>query len=735
MVDPAQFAAAVAARYRIEREIGRGGMATVYLAADLRHRRNVALKVLEPELALAVGSERFHREIEIAAQINHPHVVPLYDSGEAEGFLYYVMPFVEGESLRQRLDRERQLPVDEALTITRHVGAALEHAHTRNVVHRDIKPENILLYAGEALLADFGIALAVSGAAAQRITGTGLVVGTPQYMSPEQALSEGTDARSDLYSFACVVYEMLAGEPPYTGPTPQVIITKRLVDPVPSVRRLRPEVPSSVDRALSRAMAKIAADRFASVAEFVQALSAPAQASVSTVAVLPFVNLSADPENEYFADGITEDVIAHLSKIRALKVISRTSVMSFKSREHGLKEIGAKLGATAVLEGSVRRAGNRVRIVAQLIEVENDHHHWAETYDRELNDIFAIQTDVALHIASALKAELSGEEQQRVRREPTQDLEAYQLFLQGQRWIIKYTPTSLRQAIGYFQRATARDPRFALAYASTATAYIELAEHGAMAPDSAYQSASEAAAKALALDPELDAAHSTMGYLKTVYEFDWAGAEREYKRALELNPNAADAYDLYGRMLGAVERYEEALAMVERAQELDPLAHRLDVATTLLRAGRFDEAVASAERAAELDPGHDRARATLGWAYFLRGEHERGLRELEQAAAVTRGDTLWLGQLGEAYGLDGQFDEARAILRQLEERSNQAFVSPYHFAYVYTGLGDAERAIEWLERAVTARTGPAYGIKGSFLFTPLRGHPRFRALLRQLNLD
>jgi TolB-like protein/Tfp pilus assembly protein PilF len=464
------------------------------------------------------------------------------------------------------------------------------------------------------------------------------------------------------------------------------------------------------------------------------AASSPAPAQRS-VAVLPFLSLSPGPDDELFADGITEDVIAHLSKIRALKVISRTSVMSFKSREHGLKEIGAKLGATAVLEGSVRRAGNRVRIVAQLIEVENDHHHWAETYDRELNDIFAIQTDVALHIASALKAELSGEEQQRVRREPTQDLEAYQLFLQGQRWIIKYTPTSLRQAIGYFQRATARDPRFALAYASTATAYIELAEHGAMAPDSAYQSASEAAAKALALDPELDAAHSTMGYLKTVYEFDWAGAEREYKRALELNPNAADAYDLYGRMLGAVERYEEALAMVERAQELDPLAHRLDVATTLLRAGRFDEAVASAERAAELDPGHDRARATLGWAYFLRGEHERGLRELEQAAAVTRGDTLWLGQLGEAYGLDGQFDEARAILRQLEERSNQAFVSPYHFAYVYTGLGDAERAIEWLERAVTARTGPAYGIKGSFLFTPLRGHPRFRALLRQLNLD
>ncbi|HSQ31142.1 MAG TPA: protein kinase [Gemmatimonadaceae bacterium] len=737
MLDAAGLAAAIAARYRIEREIGRGGMATVYLADDLRHGRKVAIKVLAPQLAMAVGSERFLREIQIAAQVSHPHIVPLYDSGESEGFLYYVMPFVDGESLRQRLDRERQLPVDDALAITRDVAAALQYAHARNVVHRDIKPENILLYTGEALLADFGIALAVSAATERRITGTGLVVGTPQYMSPEQALSEGTDARSDLYSLGCVLYEMLAGEPPYTGPTVQSIIMKRLVDPVPSIRRLRPEVPANVDEALTKAMAKLPADRFASVADFVKGLSAPpaGRARASCVAVLPFVNLSADPDNEYFADGITEDVIAHLSKIRALKVISRTSVMPFRNREQSLVEIGAKLGATSLLEGSVRRAGNRVRIVAQLIDATTDRHVWAETYDRALDDIFAIQTDVALHIASALKAELSGDERARVRKEPTRDLEAYQLFLQGQRWLVKYTPTSINQAIEYFRRATDHDPRFALAYSNIALAYTELLEHGAVPPETAYRNAAEAAATALRLDPELGTAHCTIGYLKTVHEFDWAGAEASYKRALELNPNDAEAYDLYGRMLGAVGRYDEALVMVERAQELDPLAHRLDVATTLLRAGRYDQAVASAEHAAELDPGHDRARATLGWAYFLRGDHERGLRELEQAAAFKRGDTLWLGQLGEAYGLAGKTEEAREILHELEERSRHAFVSPYHLAYVYTGLGDKDRAIDWLERAVAERTGPAYGIKGSFLFTPLRDHPRFRALLRQMNLD
>jgi serine/threonine protein kinase/Flp pilus assembly protein TadD len=735
MLDSAELAAALAARYRVEREIGRGGMATVFLADDLRHRRKVALKVLEPELALAVGSERFLREIEIAARISHPHIVPLYDSGEAEGFLYYVMPFVEGESLRQRLEHETQLGVEEALAITRQVAAALAYAHARNVVHRDIKPENILLYAGEALLADFGIALAVSDAASQRITGTGMVVGTPQYMSPEQALSEPTDARSDLYSLACVLYEMLAGEPPYTGPTPQAIITKRLVDPVPSIRRLRPTVSDSVDRAVTKAMAKLPADRFRSVAEFVTALSAPAVAAAASVAVLPFLNLSADPENEYFADGITEDVIASLSKIRALKVISRASVMRFKKRDQSLEHIGSVLGATTLLDGSVRRAGNRVRIVAQLIDAASDRHLWSETYDRELHDIFAIQTDVALQIASALKAELSGDEQARVSREPTHDLQAYQVFLQGKQWFIKYTPSSLLQAIEYFQRATTLDPTFALAYANIALAYTELAEHGAVAPELAYSGARDAATNALRLDPELDAAHCTMGYIKTVHEFDWAGAEREFKRALELNPNAADAYDLYGRMLAAVGRFDEALTMVERAQDLDPLAHRLDVATTLLRAGRYDDAVASAERAAQLDPGHDRARATLGWAYFLRGEHERGLRELEQAAAFTRGDTLWLGQLGEAYGLAGKTDKARDILRELEARAHNAFVSPYHFAYVHTGLGEADRAIDWLERAVAERTGPAYGIKGSFLFTPLRAHPRFRALLGRMNLD
>ena len=452
------------------------------------------------------------------------------------------------------------------------------------------------------------------------------------------------------------------------------------------------------------------------------------------VAVLPFLNLSANPDNDYFADGIIEDVIAHLSKIRALNVISRTSVMRFRDREQSLKEIGAALGVTTVLNGSVRHVGDRVRIVAALIDVATDRQLWADTYDRQLTDIFAIQTDVALRIAAALRAELSRDEQTRVERSPTTDVQAYQLYLHGREWFIKYTPQALARAVDYFTRAIARDPSFALAHANLAMAYTEEGEYGIVAPDVVLERAMQAATSALRLDPDLAAAHCTMGYVQGVLQFEWASAEQAFKRALELSPSSADSYALYGRLCAAHERYDEALALMHRAHELDPLAHRIDIVTTLLRAGRHAEALRIAEQAVELDPEYDRARATLGWACFFAGRQREGIGHLERAVAVSRENTMWLGQLGEAYGLAGEREKARGVLRELETLATSTYVSPYHFAYVYTGLGEIERAMEWLERAVAARTGPAYGIKGSFLLTPLRAHPRFRALLAHMNL-
>jgi TolB-like protein/Flp pilus assembly protein TadD len=459
---------------------------------------------------------------------------------------------------------------------------------------------------------------------------------------------------------------------------------------------------------------------------------APHERSVS-IAVLPFRNLSTDPENECFADGITEDVIATLSRIRSLKVISRTSVMHFREKRPTLREIGTALGATVVLAGSVRRAGDRVRIVAQLMDTGTDRHLWSETYDRRMADIFAIQSEVALQIASALETELSPAEHRRVRRTPTDDLHAYHLFLQGRQLLGRYTTDAMLGSLAFFGRAITRDPEFADAHATLAMVHAQLAEMGVFDPAIAYPRAAEAVDLALRLDPDLDTAHCTLGFLKAVREFDWLAAEREFERALELNPSGADTYDLYGRVCAGIARYDQAIALLERAGELDPLSHRVDLTTTLLRAGRIDEAIARSEAALELE-AHERARATLGWAYFLKGRRDEGLAELEAAVAMDPASLMWLAQLGEAHALAGNGARAREILRSLDGSARELYVPPYYFAYVHTGLGDAERAMDYLERAVAERAGPAYSIKGSFLLAPLRAHPRFRALLRQMNL-
>jgi TolB-like protein len=457
-------------------------------------------------------------------------------------------------------------------------------------------------------------------------------------------------------------------------------------------------------------------------------------ARLPSVAVLPFLNLGGDADHEYFADGITEDVIAHLSKIRGLKVISRNSVMSFKARQKSLKEVGGALGAATVLDATVRHAGDRVRIVATLVDVEGDRQLWAETYDRQVTDIFAIQTDVALRIAASLRAELTPDERGRVRGEATRDIQAYRLFLQGRRLFLQYTTEGLERALGYFERAIARDPGFAMAYNLLAMAYIELAEQGLTAPGAVYGRATEAVAKALDLDPELGDAHATAGYLKMVHDFDWPGAEAGLRRALDLNPGSAYAHDLLSRACWAIERYDEALPLALRAQELDPLAHRNDLTTLLLRAGCYEQALPRAEDAVEVDPRGSRSHATLGWAYYFTGRRPEGIGELERAVALAPGNSLWLGQLGQAYAMTGETSKAQAVLQELEERAQRTFVSPYHLAYVYTGLGRADEAMDLLERAVADRTGATYSIKGSFLFAPLRKHPRFRALMLAMNL-
>jgi serine/threonine-protein kinase len=488
-----------------------------------------------------------------------------------------------------------------------------------------------------------------------------------------------------------------------------------------------------------KALSKLLADRFASVDAFAAALAETGTTGPRppSVAVLPFLNLSPDPENEYFADGITEDVIAQLSKVGALQVISRTSVMPYKKREQGLREIAARLQVATVLEGSVRRAGDRVRIVAQLIDADSDQHLWTETYDRQLTDIFAIQADVAMKIARALEAELKPDERARIGRVPTRDLEAYQLFLLGRHWFSRYTGEGFRKGLAYFEQAVARDPGFALAHTGLALAWTHIGVDpgSGIAPSTeAYRHAQAAVKRALALDAGLGEAHGVQALLKFVCDYDWAGAEEEFRLALELSPGSADLYDHFGWLRGSQGRHDEEFELAKRARELDPMAHGSDAAAALLRGGRYEEALREATRAVDFDPRSPRGHSTLGWAHLKLGHQEEGLAELDRAVALDPENTLFLGQRGQALAEAGRTADARAVLQRLEQMAKERVVSPYHIAYIHVGLGDHEAALTLLERAFAERSGGIYAIKGSFLFTALHPHPRFIALLRKMNL-
>src|SRR5437773_3851684 len=556
LTDPlARLQAALADRYTIERELGRGGMATVYLAQDRKHHRQVAIKVLKPELAAALGPERFLQEIEIAARLHHPHVLPLYDSGEADGFVYFVMPFVEGESLRDRLHREKQLPLDEALQIAREVADALSFAHGHDVVHRDIKPENILLEAGHAVVSDFGIARAITAAAGGNLTETGIALGTPGYMSPEQgAASARVDERSDIYSLGCVLYEMLAGEPPYTGPSAESIVRQHLAAAPPRVSAMRAAVPPAIDEAIVRALAKTPADRFATAAEFVEALAAPAHRVRDTgrrtsrlaagaglaatllaaaaglfvlsrphgtpalagrtgqsIAVLPFVNVSGAPQEEYLSDGISEELINALSKLPQLQVVARPTSFVFKGKNEDVRQIGQALQVATVLGGSVRRAANRLRVAAQLTDARNGYNLWSETYDREMGDVFAVEDEISHAIMRALQVQLASGDSVALLRRPPRDPEAYELYLKGRYFYYKGGVRAVQQALAYFQQALAHDSNYALAYAGIADAYQSLTWSTYLLPRQGMPKTRAAALKALALEPTLAEAHASLG--------------------------------------------------------------------------------------------------------------------------------------------------------------------------------------------------------------------------------
>jgi len=735
-------------RYRVERELGSGGMATVYQARDQRHDRSVAVKVLHPEVAASVDSERFLGEIHTTAKLSHPNILPLFDSGSDEGVLYYVMPLVVGESLRARLEREKALDTAEALRITREVADALAYAHANGVIHRDIKPENILLAGipGEgrvthALVSDFGIARAPGLTRGDRLTGAGLSVGTPAYMSPEQASADPhVDGRADQYSLACVLFEMLTGGPPFAGPSVDSILVRRFTRPPPRAASRRPDIARHLDGALFKAMARDPNERFTSIERFVEALSAPARPgselldTTASVAVLPFANMSGDPENEFFGDGMAEEITNALAKVPGMRVAARTSSFMFKGKSHDLRAIGEQLNVNAVLEGSVRRAGNRVRITAQLVSVHDGYHLWSERYDRELTDIFVIQDEIATAIAGRLAAALRGIEAKSLVRASTSNLEAYELYLKA-RALMKHRGTSLLIAIEKLERAVALDPEFAPAFAYLAQALVLAGFWGVLPPDQIAERAKSAAASALQHDPNLAAGFTACALVATCIEFNADRATAAWERALEL-----DRTDLEARTMRAAfdicytrAAFDEAVNEMAAVIARDPLsayAHA-SLSVVLGFAGRFDEALAVAKRARELDASSFLVVWSEVNAVAFGGNASDMVNEIPPLLS-RNGRHPWLMMaLGAAFQRAGWTDRADAVYDELNARSRIDYVQPTVLAITAEWAGRRQEALGYLQRAVEIRD-PALVAFQSPHMSSLRTAREFREILADL---
>ncbi len=720
-------------------------MATVYRAHDVRHDRTVAIKILRPEM-LRSGSEfaRFLREIHIAAQLSHPAILPLHDSGEAAGLLWFVMPFVRGESLRQRLTREGRLPLEEAIDIARSVALALDYAHRQNVVHRDIKPENILLYEGQAVVADFGIARAITAAAEENVTERGLAIGTPSYMSPEQiGADRSLDGRTDIYALGCVTYEMLAGGPPFTGPGTRPVLLRHLSDPVPALHASHPTVPAVVEQAVMRALAKDPDARFRAAAEFAAALSSRMSVSVTMdrgerrLAVLPFTNTSGDAGMEYLSDGITEELINALAQLEELRVPSRSDVFRFKGSHESARDLGDQLGVSTVLEGTVRSAGDRIRITVQLMDVAEGRLLWSERFDRKAGDIFALEEELARTIVSVLRTRFLGDIAEPVARRYTENVEAYNLYLKGRHAWNQRGQAAVREAIRYFEAAIAEDPGYALAYTGLSDAHALQVDYRGAPVGKGLRRAREEAQRALALDESLAEAHTSLAWVLFIHDWRWDEAARHFGRAIELNPRYATARQWHSWFLMAMGRADEALAEGRLAEQLDPASLPIHGSLGwLYQYARFwEESALRLRRAVTRNPGNDENVWALGVSLMELGDLDEAERVLRDAEAMATANFHAFATLGRLAVRRGRRHEAEARLHQLEQIAREQYVSPVDFVRLHIGLGNADAAFAWMEEAYAERRGWLAYLRVDPLLDPLRSDPRFDGWLQRMLLD
>jgi len=785
---------ALEGRYRIEREIGAGGMATVYLAHDIKHDRKVAIKVLRADLAEAVGAERFLNEIKTTANLRHPHILPLYDSGAADGVLFYVMPLVEGETLRDRLAREKQLPIPDALRIANEIADALSYAHARGVVHRDIKPENVLLEGGHAVVADFGIARAVSAAGSERLTQTGTSVGTPPYMSPEQASSEtDIDGRSDLYSLACVLYEMLGGQAPFTGPTAAAIVRQHLMVDAPPITNLRPAVPAHVAGALQRALAKSPADRFNPVAQFSSALqsagtaegapelaAAPAMPSAQAshgarqaaaaggsqriwfvaaaalvlaagvflfrslgsrasagatvnngIAVLPFSDLSADHANAYLGDGIAETLISALANVSGLTVAARTSAFSYRDKAGDVREVGRALSVATVLEGSVQRAGDKLRITAQLVKTADGVTLWSQTFDRQADDIFAVQDEVVRAVVTALQGRVLASNTALTANAGTSDREAYDLFLQGRYLWNRRSLGDFTRAQNLFEKAIARDSSFAEAWAGLADALITQGWVDTVNTATLLPRSRAAAERAMRLAPGLPDPHSTLAYLLFLQDFNIRASDSAFRDVTTRYPRNVMGHKWYVDVLQSTGRRDEGWAQLQQAIAIDPMMAitMFNIGLALHYDGKVDSALVWLNRSLESAPGLVLALQSTAGIYGSRGDSVRCLAAQERLETATTRISLPIADLRRAWGRGGY----KAMLRaQIDAPRSHSM--PYNRAKWQAEIGDTDGAFASLDEMLARREIHSATVSVAPELKSLHGDPRWKALLVKLGL-
>jgi serine/threonine protein kinase len=740
----------VISHYKIMEKIGAGGMGVVYRAEDTRLKRLVALKFLPPGLTRdSEAKERFTREAQAASALDHNNICTIYEIDETDdGQMFIAMACYDGETLREKIKRN-PLRVEEALDIAIQVAQGLVKAHEKGITHRDIKPANIMVTDESTVkIMDFGLAKL---AGQSRLTEAGTTVGTVAYMSPEQVRGREIDHKADIWSLGVVLYEVLAGELPFRGEGDQATIYSILNEEPQPVASIKRDIPGELEDLVSRALTKDPGSRYENMGDFLvdlrkarEDLEVDVSKRLSeskakpSVAVLPFIDMSPQKDQEYFCDGMAEELINALTNLEGLQVASRTSAFQFKDKGHDIREVGRRLKVQNVLEGSVRKAGDKLRITAQLVSVADGYHLWSEKYDREMEDIFVIQDEISLAIVEKLKLKLLRREKARLVKRFTEDEEAYNLYLKGRYFWNRRHEGGLQRGLECFQEAIAKDPNYALAYVGVADCYNLLGLFSWVRPKEAYPNARAAAQRALEIDSTIGEAHTSLGWISTWFDWDWPAAEIEFKQALALSPNYATAHEWYSLYLANSGRLNELEAVISRALELDPLSLIINATKGLCYyyMRRYDDAIAQCLRTLEMDPNYAMAHLYLEWVYSAHGMWEQAIASGEKLVAISGESPVALGFLGSTYAMSGQHEKAAGILGRLDDLSRQGYVSPYYRAIIHMGLNDKGKAFECFEEAYLERSS----FLASFKTAPIYGEylgsdPRYHDLLKRIGLE